>query len=357
MHMGEAEMLDTAKALCPPGHDLLELLGQGAPRWVVPMDNARVRSSSLRLYPALRWRGRARRAVLRAWVALGGVRFTHRISPKRAGDWPLGELLLPDMPTLSTAAAYVGTPGPDQKVTVQLMDDRGRILGYAKYAEKPRIRSLLANEARMLETIPENIGPRLIRFTPFLCGDLLVQEPVPGRTRVPRSRRLHAAQMRLLERLVKPGEAYAAPEHPFIKNLYSQVGGRKSMLERIVADLGGSEWPVAWMHGDLSPWNMKWWHGNYLAFDWEYGRQTGLAYLEAPHALIQVAGVIRGTDPQRAKRTISNTLRAYLPDRYGGFASQIAALSALNMLVSWYPPRTPDDYERWLTTFVEAPGG
>jgi hypothetical protein len=319
------------------------------------MDNPRVRWSSFELYSASRWRGRVYRALSRAWLTLGRARFSHRESRKLTTEWPLRDLLSPELPTLSTAAVYTGSPNPDQKITIQLMDSSGNILGYAKYADKPRPRSLIANEARMLKSIPDGVGPRLVRFAPFLQGDLLVQTRLPGRTRTPRSPRLYKAQMRFLERLVKPGEVYPISEHPFVSRLYARAGGRKGLLERVVTALGDSEWPVAFVHGDLSPANMHWWHGEYLAFDWEYGEQTGLAYFEAPHPLIEFASLIRGTDPHRAKRAISSTLATYLlPPRYSGLASEVAALAALSMLISWYPPRQPDAYEGWLTAFVDA---
>jgi hypothetical protein len=261
------------------------------------------------------------------------------------------------MPMLSTAALYMGNPGPDRKITVQLMDDDGNILGYAKYADTDRSRSLIANEARMLETIPEDVGPRLVRFGPFLQGELLIQTRLPGRTRMPRSARLYNAHRRFLERLIQPMRTYPISEHPFVKSLYARAGARRDVLEQVVSALGNSEWPVAFMHGDLSPANMHWWRGRYLAFDWEYGSQEGLAYLEAPHPLIEFASLIRGSDPHRAKRAISNSLSTrLLPPQYTRFAPTVASLAALHMLISWYPPREPDAYERWLTAFVKADG-
>lgn len=320
----------------------------------MPMGKRRVRHSGSRLHPAFLWRERAYREVLWRWIQLGGARFTHRVIPKRTGDWPLGDLLLPDFPKLSTAAVYVGIPGPGQKITVQLMDDRGGVLGFAKYADKPGTQALIANEAHMLGVIPEGVGPRLLRFMPFQGGELSVQTSLPGRMLVPSSR-LGTAQMRLLERLIRPAEVYEASKHPFIESMYERTGGhRRQLLEAIVADLQGSEWPAAWMHGDLSPWNMHWRRGDCLAFDWEYGRETGLAYLDAPHTSIQFAGLVQKANPRQAKRVISNRLSAHLPPRYGKFAPSITALSALNMLVSWYPPRYPDAYEHWLTAFADA---
>jgi hypothetical protein len=348
-----ADIVETARALCPVDQDILELRAQGVPRWFFPMSDFKTLRKAFALYPALRWRSQAYRAALRAWATTGGARLTHRVSPKRKGEWPLGELLLPDFPALSTAAVSIGIPGPAQKITVQFMDAQGHTLGFAKYANAPLARDHVANEARMLGLIPENVGPRLVRFVRFLQGDLLVQTPLPGRVRMPRSKP-DAAQIRLIERLVRGEEAYVASQHPFIEGLYARAGRRRSALERIVADLEDSEWPVALHHGDLSPWNMRWQGSNCLAFDWEHGREAGLAYLEVAHAPIQVAGLIRKTDPLRAKHAVSEYVKYCLPLQLSRFSPTIAALSALSTLVSWYPPRRPDAYERWLTSFVEA---
>ena len=349
--------MDVVRALLPGHQDILELRGGGVPRWFVPLDGPRTRYNSLSLYPAVRWRSRAYRAALRLWILAGGGRRAHhlaRVIPRGAGGWELGEKLLPDLPTLATAAVCVGTPGPEQKATVQLMDAGGRVLGFAKYADSPRTRLLVANEARMLRAIPEDTGPRLIRFTPFLGGDLLVQTPLPGHIRAPKLRP-NRAQMRLLERLVLPGEAYAASEHPFVESLRRRAGGRREMVDGVVADLKGGAWPVAISHGDLSPWNMRQRRGSCRAFDWEHGSQEGMAYVEAAHASIQLASLIRNKDPRWAKRVISSGLGSHLPQPLGRFAPAMASLSALSMLISWYPPRDPDAFERWLTAFVKAP--
>ncbi len=348
------DIVDAARVLCPAGQDMLELRVRGVPRWFVPLNSPRSRYNGLAMYPAASWRARAYQTAMSAWLMIGGGRLTHHGIFRRGEGWPLGELLLPDMPALATAAVHLGTLGPEQKITVQLMDDRGSILGFAKYADILLTRDLIANEARMLELIPKNVGPSLVRFTPFFRGDLLVQTPLPGRTRVPRLQP-DEAQMRLLERLVRSGKTYVASEHPFIKSLYERADGRRSMLERIVEDFKDSVWPIALAHGDLSPWNMRWWRGSCLAFDWEHGREEGLAYLEAAHAPIQTASLIRGKDPRWAKRAVSDGLRSYLPTQLSKFAPAVAALSALNMLIRWYPPRQPDDFEHWLTTFVESP--
>jgi hypothetical protein len=63
-------------------------------------------------------------------------------------------------------------------------------------------------------------------------------------------------------------------------------------------------------------------------------------------------------NPLQAKRAVSKCTGFSLPANLGESAPEIAALSALNTPVSCDPPRRPDAYgryERWLTTFMEAP--
>jgi hypothetical protein len=342
----------------PAGEDMLELPARGVLRVFVPTSSWRVRRVGSRLYPALSWKGRAHRMALRGWITSGGARFTHRLTAKHDGGWPLGDLLRPDMPTLSTAAVSIGPPSPGQKITVQLMDDRGRILGFVKYADRPLTRSRVINEAQMLRVLPEGVGPRLVRLASFLDGELLVQTPLLGRSRQPRLY-IDAAQMRLLGRLVRPETPQTASEHPFIRSLYAQAGSHMWMLESIVAALGNSKWHLAYMHGDLAPWNMRWWRGECLAFDWECGLQAGFAYVDAAYTLVQVASVIRRLDPGQARQIVSDCLRSRLPAPYSRSAPALAALGAFYTLVSWYPPSpnshgVPSAQEQWLRTFLGA---
>ena len=343
------------------GEDVLELGVRGlprwfdsrTPRWFVPMGNWRVRRGGSGIYPAFRGGARAYRAALRAWIVVGGIRFTHRIVASRGGEWSLGKLLLPEMPALSTAAVSIGIPGPAQKITVQLMDGLGNTLGFAKYADTPYSRMLVANEARMVRNLPESVGPRLLKFVPFLDGDLMVQTALPGRPLPPKPQ-LDATQIEFFERLVRDEGVHKVSTHPFVESLYEEAGDRREMFGPILENFGDSEWPVAWMHGDMAPWNLHLWHGRCTAFDWEHGREIGFPYLDAAATLIQVASIIQRISPQEAKRSVSEGLRDCLPSRYEKFAPAVAALSALNMLVSWYPPREPDAYEEWLKASIIA---
>ena len=354
--------MSVARNLCPPGRYIVELAPKGIPRWfvrdgfrwLIPMENWRVRLAGSRIYPAVSVKARAYRIALRTWITAGGALFTHHSRLRSGHDWPLRDLLLSDIPTLSTAAVHIGGALPGgRKVTAQLMDAHGRVLGFAKYGDNAYTQASITNEARMLSILPENVGPKLISFTPFLEGTLLVQTPLPGRMRV--RLRIDVAQRRFYERLIQADKLYPASEHPLIVDLYRRTTVYRSTIERLVEEMGYGEWPVAWMHGDLAPYNMRWSRAGCLALDWEHGKEAGFPYLDAAAMLIQVAK-IRRLDAKAAKRVISGELNASLPAEYSKIAPVLASLSALNMLVSWYPPRKPDSYERWLREFVGTAG-
>jgi hypothetical protein len=84
----------------PAEEDMLELPARGVLRVFVPIHNSRVRRGGSRLYPALSWKGRADRMALCGWITSGRA---------------LGDLLRPDMPTLSTAAVSIGPSNLGQR--------------------------------------------------------------------------------------------------------------------------------------------------------------------------------------------------------------------------------------------------
>lgn len=340
-----------AAGLLPPHQEFLDLPARYGRRCLIPLATARIRLAGSALYPAYRAPVRAYRAALRAWIALGGARLTHGVITTRGDDWPLGDLLRPELPTLATAALFVPKPR-EPRFTVQLLDRHGRTLAYAKYAATAPARGLLANEARMVASIPAGLGPRLLRLSSLLQGDVLVQTPLPGRPYAPASR-LDAAQRRLLGRLVRPGRTYVASEHPFVKRLYREIPEHRPLVESLVAELGDAEWPVAWMHGNFSFQNLFRWRGECLALDWEVGAEDGLPYLDAAEWFRSVAAANPRKDPRVARPWVAGRLAAYLPDDRKRLAPTLASLSAVSSLAPWCAHG--EAHPRWVTAFLQGP--
>jgi hypothetical protein len=324
------EVLRIAAALLPPRQRFLDVPTGAHRRCLVPDVGVRGRLSGSGLCPGPDW-GPVGRAVHRAWVALGAACLTARqVCPNRGADWPLGELLEAALPRLATAAVFFDR-GRHRKVTLKLLDAAGRPLGYAKYSDTPVRRAGLAQEAHMLQVIPDGIGPRLIRFAPLLEGDLLAMYPLPGRA-CPRRPFLDASQVGLLERLIRPGPAYPARTHPFVRSLYAWPAARRPGLEAIVAQLDHADWPVAWTHGDFVFCNLRHWRGACLALDWEHGVEDGFPYLDAAFWALGFAKIVRRQGPRQAQSYATGVVQAALPGARKRFAPAITALAVLYKL-------------------------
>jgi hypothetical protein len=336
--------------LLPPG-EFVDLLPRWGQRCLVPAEGLRLRWHGSAVYPASRARARIHRQVLRLWVAAGLARLSHTFVKQPGRDWPLGDLLRRELPSLHTASARAGI-GPAPKTTLRLMDRHGRALAYGKHAHSSHARTLLANEARLLSDLPPGLTPRLIWFGEFSDGDLLVQTVVPGSLYRP-SLEMDDAQLNVLRRLERQDEQFEAEQHPFVRRLSTVIGPWRAVLERSVEQLRGS-WARVWMHGDFSFFNMHRWQDGCFPFDWECGSADGFPHIDAAHWYALVARMIHHRAPVEARRAIVTLLARHLPPQRMRAAPAIASLFALHHLVTWYPDGPTDAYGEWLAALALA---
>lgn len=310
--------------------------------WVhVPAGSARLRFGGSGLYPASRRAARVHRALLRAWLVLGGAGVVRPRGHLAQGEaWALGDLLRADLPALASAAIFVH-PGSRGAITLRLMDRSGCALAYAKYAEAPAERERLTREARMLQAIPRGVGPSLIRFGEFAEGHLMVETPLPGSPCAPRLE-LDTSQVRLLGSLVRAGPSFPAGDHPFIRSLYEQVPHHRRQLDAVVGQLSGRDWPIAITHGDFTFRNLHRWRGTCLALDWEYGVEAGFPYFDAALWVLGYLKFIAPRPPAEVVPVVTAVLGRCLPGPERPFARPIATLAALYKLGSAAVP-SPDE--------------
>lgn len=339
--------------LYPPHEDLVVLPARYGRTCLVPLGSARIRLRGSTLYPANRTAAQLYRAALRAWVTLGGARLTHRVQPARGGGWALAEELASVLPAVASAAVSVGG-GPDRPITLQLMDKAGSTLAFAKYVETPAARTHLATEAHLLRRLPPGLGPGLIHFGAFGCGDLLVQQPVPGRPVAPRPY-LDAGLRDFLHRLVRTAELYPPQAHPFITSLASRAPRYRAELQRVIDRLGSAVWPAAWTHGDFVALNVHRWRDRCGAFDWQWGREEGFPYLDAAFWACRVPHNLIYTErPEAARDHVLRVVRSVLPGERLDQASAVVALSALDQLADARDDDGSGRHGPWLEAFLEA---
>lgn len=242
-------------------------------------------------YPAFKKTGRLYRIALRSRVAFFPRSRKLDGSPS---DWLFREFLKDSLPTAVNATVLVGTPGPAQKVTIQLRDNSGVILGYGKYAENDNARYRLQKEWEILREVPPGVAPRPIQFGGFGAGDLLVVEPLEGdpvRAVLPPDSSIE----NYVTGLQGP-ERFPVERHPWITQIRPTAPG----IDSIIGPLTGRDWANAIRHGDFAPWNLRRRGEKIVAFDWEYGSLVGFPYLDLAFYFLQTAALVARLNPEKA---------------------------------------------------------
>ena len=303
----------------PPGAEIVPL-PKGTQDRLYIMKSSPVSTWQLSgLYPAFRLRARAYKLALRAKTLLGLGKSWYNSET----DWLLGSFTQTVLPEVETVAVLVGTPGPAQKITVQLWDDH-KVIGYLKYATKSGARGRLAHEHKLLTQLPRGLGPDVLKYGTFAEGVALITAPLAGKTllaSLPPHPSVHAYLKRL-----RRAERLPIAEHPFRKEITAALpdGG-----ERWLDALASRDWPVTFLHGDFAPWNLFKEDERVRSIDWEYGSLDGLPHLDLCYYLLQVACLVRSWSPRRAAAYTLETLRSANPTLSEAEAKALTALSAV----------------------------
>ena len=277
-----------------------------APRWIIPLDNRRVASDSLRFYNPSSLKGKVFKCIASNLAYLGIQRVWGHdrlivASKGDAQDESLATFLqdLRDVRDICLAFS-TGTPRYYRKTTVQVMSRDGRSLAYAKIADTQQAQRLLVQEAKVLRRLAElrlSTGhvPRLLYTGQFHENELLVQSAPTGKIR--------KGKKRLDRRHIE-----------FLAEIFNQTSTRKSFLEsdywiRIKNDVESlrerisDDWqprlqnglnicestlaskviPLGLCHRDFVPWNTYLERGYLYVFDWEYAVEQGIPFWDIFH--------------------------------------------------------------------------
>jgi choline/ethanolamine kinase len=281
--------------LFPHDRRVVALPSWTQPRLLIPVNARRVAWAASAFYPAYRWTGRLRRAALRvrALSSIGAVLVTHD------HEELLREYLRDVLPDAQVRAVQVGMPGGAQKLTAQLVDASGRVVGFLKCGAHPLSRQRLRIEHDILARLPAGAGPRALKFGAMGSFDALLLAPVEGR-HLRSSLPPPPALTPFLEAL-QSTRVLALNDHPW----FVRLGSDRDEVAMHLDVLSKRSWPLVLQHGDLAPWNMLRLHdGRLVAIDWEYGRVDSLPGLDLAQFVLQVAMLIERCAP------VSGLLRA-----------------------------------------------
>lgn len=328
-------------AFFPEDTPVVALPNWNAPRLYVAAWNLVQRWSASALFPAFRRVARFRRMLLR----LQGT-FIPSVRRARAG-WILEKFLrMAGYPDLVPWAVLVGTPGPTQKLTVQLRGREGEVVAYLKYGETEFAKKRLANEWKVLQGLPPGFSPRPVAFGPIGPGVGILVSALPG---IPLAANpVPPAMVRAYLHAIQdmPGLQVEVDEHPWVQALVKA----NPALESAVANLAKRSWKVVPCDGDFAPWNLVQSKGKVIAYDWEYGELQGFPAADLAYYVLQTGVLLKRWSPERAVghaiRVLSDgTWPGLSPLEAGALVRLVAYDAYTKALEDGHSPETP--LQRW----------
>ncbi|MBC8228111.1 phosphotransferase [bacterium] len=277
-----------------------------APRWIIPLDNRRVASDSLRFYNPSSLKGKVFKCIASNLAYLGIQRVWGHdrlivASKGDAQDESLATFLQDLLEVRDICLAFsTGTPGYYRKTASQVMSKNGQALAYAKIAATPQAQRLLMQEAKVLRRLAElhlSTGhvPRLLYAGQFNGSELLVQSAPLGKTR--------KGSIRLDRIYIE-----------FLAEIFNQTSTRKSFLEsnywirikngvELLRERISDDWqqllqkglkicesalakkaiPLGLCHRDFVSWNTYVEQKRLYVFDWEYAIEEGIPFWDIFH--------------------------------------------------------------------------
>ncbi len=278
------------------------------PRWLIPLRKKFFISSLAMYQPSLvRAKIIKKLTILLARLGLSSLTIKNRIYLKRDDDF-IKKIF--DKDTLHYAF-FFGTEGCHQKVTIQVMDKKGSILGYIKVSDGAEIDKLLRNEADVLGElsrleISKGLFPKVLYYGDIKGTDVLILDTLKGPyTRF--SSKLSTAHIDFLtEIFLKTSRLSLFRESRFkmelnerLENLkpFGLVGNSLELYRRtreyITEKIGHKIIPFGLCHRDFTPWNTFFYNDKLYVFDWEYARDNYPPMLDLFHFIIQDGILVR----------------------------------------------------------------
>jgi hypothetical protein len=311
--------LGSFKHIAGSGNDYGLIPNKTNPQWIIPLTDSTLITSSLALYQPSLKKAKALKGLMifLARLGLAGVLIRDRLYFQRNDEgikkiFGSGDL---------TYAIFTGTEGSHRKVTVQVMDREGTILGYIKVAGDGDIDKLLDNEAEILGDlsrleIEKGLFPKVLHKGKVKGTSILVLDTLKS-TESTFSSVLNAAHVAFLsEVFLKTSEIKVFGESGFAKGLRSRKEASDGMLplewekrcarviDYLEKTIGGRKMLFGLCHRDFTPWNTFFHEGRLYVFDWEYARKDYPPLLDVFHFIVQDGILVRHLKPEELMRRV-----------------------------------------------------
>jgi hypothetical protein len=283
-------------------HRFAILPSRTQPRWLLPLTNARRAIDGFELYTPYSRATRLMKALVvrvRATGWEGWVR--HSVLMAARSPLPIEKLATEVTGERHlTFAVSLGTPGPVQKLTVQVMRTDGKILGYLKMPLKSGAEQRLRHEADTMEKLQRFAKirahiPQLLFAGSWEGRFVVFQSAIEGEAGPVRMTEHHEEFLKILqgcEPAMVPGrrlvQRIAQRWEKIAPRLESNWQGLGREALRIASrELDSVLIECGLQHGDFVPWNMRVRPNGLFLFDWESAAWEAPALWDRFHFLAQ----------------------------------------------------------------------
>lgn len=254
--------------------------------WLVPLTNRNVTTSGLALFQPILTSAKILKTAATTFSAIGLSRF-----------WAKNIIHIACPPVFSDLfksdglhyAFFTGTDCPHRKAAVQIMDQEGRIKGFAKVTKNTAVKPLLKHETEILNSLNTlDLKTALIPKVLF-CGEINGAEAlITDSLKTAKSKTvttLKEAHIAFLRELAEKSAVPATVRHDgFMDELrkqYDTVAEKltfewQQRLEKAMTLMAATDVDLrtkSLSHGDFTPWNTFFAKDRLYVFDWEYAQQ------------------------------------------------------------------------------------
>lgn len=310
------------------------------PRWLVPIDNYSAMLAATRIYLPQKRSAQILRSLFIRMVKMGWDGYLRsRVLVASKDPLPMEQLVRAATgEQCPFFALSLGRMATVRKLTVQIMDQHGNIIAYAKLPLAHLADQRVRNEANTLERLSNFVSlrphiPRVLYAGKYSDNYMLLQSPLEGEPGPTNCNGMHQQFLQTLwnvHRLTKPGrllinEVAGRWEKvaPFLGTKWAELG--QETLRYSNRALAGVLISFGVMHGDFAPWNTRVRRDDLLLFDWESAQWEAPTSWDMFHFRVQAASSFKRQESDRISelRSPDDVLfMLYLLDSVGQFLEE-----------------------------------
>ena len=268
----------------------------------LPMRNARVMRSALKMYYPSRWTGRLYRTAMSVFLP-GISRLGLKTNENDPTSWcPHLATVIQQLPeaSLANVGALVGQTGPWSKFTLKVMRENGDALAYGRIAFEPKAIQVLEDEVAVLDMLSQSAVaeqiPNIIAHGRLTEPDAMFMLESAGPEK-PSQHQLSKQHFSFLSGLLTVNHTVSAQD--FLTKLDHDLKPLKSIgsvIDKAMTYLRGLDnYPILIVpeHGDFTPWNIRTTeHDELFVLDWEHSRLEGVPWMDALHFTYQIETLV-----------------------------------------------------------------